>query len=143
MLSEWRLKMNMRRFSIFLFNMFILMMLFTCCTGGSNKETDYFYSINSAIKDMDFYIARPEKDKIILYDDKDEPINEVQIAEYDEKKNFIYARKNGTNIFFIINAAVDDEQGILFVNDGSDSILDGIKSIERIGGNSYKYSTMR
>ncbi len=92
---------------------------------------------------MDFYIARPEKDIIILYNDKDEPINEVQINEYDGKKNFIYARKDGTNIFFVINAAVDDEQGILFVNDGSDSILDGIKSIERIGGNSYKYSTMK
>lgn len=138
--------MNMRRFSVFLFNMFILMMLFTCCTGRPDKDTDYyhsFYSVNSAIKDMDFYIARPEKDIIILYNDKDEPINEVQINEYDGKKNFIYARKDGTNIFFVINAAVDDEQGILFVNDGSDSILDGIKSIERIGGNSYKYSTMK
>lgn len=49
--------------------------------------------------------------------------------------------KDGSTVWFIISGSVDDEQGIIFINDDSNSVLDGIKSIERIGGNSYYYST--
>ncbi len=38
-------------------------------------------------------------------------------------------------------SAVDDEKGIMFVNDDSDGILDGIHSLMRMGGNAYSYST--
>lgn len=115
---------------------------FASCNSSSNKKTeDYLYKINSIIKEMDFYTAKIDDNKIILYDNKQEMIKEIPFENYDNSINFIYARKENSTIYFVLNGSVDDEQGVMFVNDGSDDFLDGIKTINRIGGNSYQYST--
>lgn len=112
------------------------------CGYSSNKNTeDYLYKINSIIKDMDFYTAKADDDKIILYNTEQEIIKEIPFEDYDGNIKFLYARKEESAIYFVISGSVDDEQGIMFVNDNSDSFLDGIKTINRIGGNSYQYST--
>ena len=68
-------------------------------------------------------------------------IKEIPFEDYDDKIKFIYARKEDSVIYFILSGSVDDEQGIMFVNDNSDDFLDGINTIIRIGGNSYHYGT--
>ena len=115
---------------------------FTSCNSTNNKKTeDYLYKINSIIKEMDFYIAKADDNKIILYDTEQEMIKEIPFENYDDSIKFIYARKENSTIYFVLSGSVDDEQGVMFVNDGSDDFLDGIKTIDRMGGNSYQYST--
>ncbi len=92
------------------------------------------------IKECDFDTAKAEDGKIILYSDG-EVTAELPFEDYRKDMRFIYARKDGEVIYFIISAAVDDEQGIMFVNDDSNGILDGIHSLTRVGGNAYSYST--
>ena len=112
------------------------------CGYSSNKNTeDYLYKINSIIKDMDFYTAKADDNKIILYNIEQEIIKEIPFEDYNGNIKFLYARKEESAIYFVISGSVDDEQGIMFVNDNSDGFLDGIKTINRIGGNSYQYST--
>ena len=115
---------------------------FTSCNSTNNKKTeDYLHKINSIIKEMDFYIAKADDNKIILYDTEQEMIKEIPFENYDDSIKFIYARKENSTIYFVLSGSVDDEQGVMFVNDGSDDFLDGIKTIDRMGGNSYQYST--
>ena len=80
----------------------------------------------------------------MLYDKDNKPISEIPFEEYDEKQKFIYARKSDDIVYFITGGAVDDEWGIMFVNDGiSDRMMDGgVGSATQIRGNSYEYSSM-
>lgn len=109
----------------------------------STNRNDYYYSINSLIKDYSFSIAKIEDDKIVLYGVEGEQIDAVDFKKSCDSKNPIYIRKYRNNLFFVENVAIDDENGILFINDNSNEILDGIWSIKRVGGNSYKYSTSK
>ena len=135
----------MKRKIIFLVLILVLLgvFLFTSCNFfPSNQDREvYLYKINSIIKDMDFSTAKTYDGKIILYNTEREIIKEIPFEDYDKNIKFIYARKDESAIYFVISAVVDDEQGIMFVNDGSDRFLDGIKTIKRIGGNSYQYSS--
>ena len=107
-----------------------------------NEQERYFRKINEIIKDLEFHSAKAEDGKIILYDNKYEPICEIPFESYDKSIKFIGAHKDDGIVYFITDGAVDDEWGIMFVNDGSDSMMDGIGSVTRIGGNSYEYDTM-
>lgn len=107
-----------------------------------NEQERYFRKINEIIKDLEFHSAKAKDGEIILYNSKYEPICEISFAEFDESQEFIYARKSDSIVYFITSGAVDDEWGIMFVNDGSDSMLDGVGSVTRIGGNSYEYDTI-
>ena len=90
---------------------------------------------------MEFDSAEAKDRKIILYDKDRNSTSEIHFEEYDEKQKFIYARKSDDIVYFITGGAVDDEWGIMFVNDGSDSMMNGVGSVARIGGNSYEYDT--
>ena len=76
-----------------------------------------------------------------MYDLEQEPLKAILFNELDENIKFNYIRKEGNSILFIISAAVDDEEGIIFINDEANNTLDGIKTLKRIGGNSYSFST--
>ncbi len=122
----------------------IVVLAFLCGRLWEEYETsreEYFYKINSVIKEYDFDTARAKDGKIILYNSDGEITAKLPFEDYKKNMDFIYARKDGAVIYFIISAAVDDERGIMFVNDGSDGILDGIHSLTRVGGNAYRYST--
>ncbi len=114
---------------------------FSACNGNVKDSEEYFYKINKLIKDEDFCTAKVEDGKIVLYDSQQNSIRELPFDQYDKSIDFLYARKEGALIFFVTSAAVDDEQGILFINDDSNNMLDGIHSIKRIGRNSYEYDT--
>lgn len=90
---------------------------------------------------MDFSNAYISKDTITLYDEENLLISEVPFTSTDDYKSVICIRKDGNTLFFVLQGSVDDESGIMFVNDDSGDFLDGINSIERIGGNFYKYDT--
>ncbi len=107
-----------------------------------NEQEQYFRKINEVIKNLDFCSAKVKDGEIILYDEDQKPTTEIPFAEYDEKQKFIYARKSDDIVYFITGGAVDDEWGIMFVNDGSDSMMDGVGSATRTGGNSYEYTSM-
>lgn len=116
--------------------------VFSACNANNYKQMEeYCYMINSMVKDIDFHTATITEGEVILYDDKYVEIKEMSFEGYENDKKIIGVRKEGAVVYFIINGSVDDEQGIIFINDDSNSLLDGIKSIERIGGNSYHYST--
>lgn len=121
----------------------VLCLVFYNNSTSFSKEETYFYQINALIKDADFYTARVEEGKIVLYNAESEPICEMEFHDYDKSIKLIYVRKEGAVIHFITSGAVDDEQGIIFINDDSNRSLDGIKSLRRIGGNSYQYSTIK
>lgn len=107
-----------------------------------NEKEQYFKKINEIIKDLEFHSAKANDGKIVLYNNKYEPICEIPFESYDRSIKFIGARKDNDIVYFITGGAVDDEWGIMFVNDGSDSMMDGVGSVSRIGGNSYEYDTM-
>ena len=108
-----------------------------------DEEEQYFRKINDIIKDLEFHSAKTKDGKIVLYNENYEPISEIPFNDYDKSIKFIYARKNGSIVYFIQQGAVDDEWGIMFVNDDSDGMMSGIWHADRISGNAYKYSTMK
>lgn len=107
-----------------------------------NEQERYFRKINEIIKDLEFHSAKAKDGKIILYNNKYEPICEIPFEGYDKNIKFIGAHKDDGIVFFITAGAVDDEWGIMFVNDGSDSMMDGVGSVNKISGNSYEYTSM-
>lgn len=111
------------------------------CNGNAEDSEEYFYEINKRIKDEEFCTAKVKPGKIVLYDAQQNPIRELPFESYDKNITLLFARKEGALIFFVTSAAVDDEQGILFINDDSNKVLNGIHSIKRVGGNSYEYDT--
>lgn len=140
----------MRKFAWFMILFCVVTILFCGCSIGKNsdnsqieREEQYFRKINEIIKDLEFYSAKVKDGKIILYNEKYEPISEIPFKEYDKRVKFIGARKDGSIVYFIQYGAVDDEWGIMFVNDGSDDMMDGIWHADKIGSNSYEYSTMK
>ena len=102
---------------------------------------EYFYKINSLIKNEDFYFAKVADYRIVLYNLKNEPQKEIVFDDYNVKIKLVSIRKDGSIIYFITSGSVDDEQGIVFINDDLNDKLNGIKTIKRIGGNSYYYNT--
>ena len=129
------------KYSILFFVMSVLLIFSGCQNYDYSAMEEYCYKINSVIKDIDFHTAEIKEGKIVLYDQKNAEIQQITFKDYENDKRIISVRKDGDIVYFIISGAVDDEQGIVFINDDSNSMLDGIKRLERIGGNSYRYST--
>lgn len=119
----------------------IMVLCFVGCTGRVDMQCAYFYEINSLIKDEVFFTANAEEGKIVLFDEEQIVIGEIEFDGYRSGTDLLRIRKDGPVVFFVTGGAVDDETGILFINDDSNRLLDGLKTIERIGGNSYIYDT--
>ncbi len=115
--------------------------LFSCGIKSDKDYDDYCYKINKIIKDKDFSKGEVVDGKILLYKD-DKIIFEENFEDYDKSYNIKSIRKEENRMFFILNGAVDDEDGIVFLYD-ENNVMDGIASLERIGGNSYKYKTYK
>lgn len=140
----------MRKFALFMILFCVVTLLFCGCSIGTNsdnseieREEQYFRKINEIIKDMEFHTAKVKDGKIVLYDKNYDPVSEVSFKDYDKSIKFIGARKDGPIVYFIQYGAVDDEWGIMFVNDDSDDMMNGIWHADKIGSNSYEYSTMK
>lgn len=106
----------------------------------TDEQDEYFYKINALIKDQDFTTAKIDDGKISLYDEG-QIVKEISFGEYDPKKQLEYIRKDGPVIYFVTAGSLDDECGIIFINDETNNIFDGIKTLTRTGGNSYCYKT--
>lgn len=103
----------------------------------------YCYTVNQHIKDFNFSYAEISDGAISLYTDTGKLIEKISFSEYNKSLNILSVRKEENSVFFILNKSVDDEVGIMFINDDSANILDGMNSIERIGGNYFRYDTSR
>lgn len=114
---------------------------FACGQNNASVSEAYFHQINSLIKDFEFDTAQVVDEKIVLYNSEHEVTQEIRFDDYNDKIQLVAIRKDGGLIYFVTGGSVDDEIGIIFINDHSNNIFDGIKSIKRIGGNSYRYST--
>ncbi len=138
----------MKKRYVFIFAILIAILItagfaYSACTDITvKKEEEYFYKINTLLRDMDFYTAKTTDNTIELYDSENTLTDTIAFDDYDKSISLVYIRKEGSVIYFITSAAVDDEWGVMYINDDSNNILDGVKSIKRIGGNSYQYSTM-
>ena len=121
----------------------ICALIFVSCGVKSTEEYDlYCYEINKIIKDIDFDNGNITDGKIVLYNDGSEVFNQ-DYENFNSDFNIKYIRKEDSKIFFVLNASVDDDEGILFVNDDTNGLMDGLGSLERINGNSYKYKTFK
>lgn len=114
---------------------------FFACKNTNSTYEEYFYKINALIKNENFNTADIKENYIILYDSKDDLIKEIPFEYYNNDIELVNVYKNDEIIYFVTGGSVDDEKGILFINDDSNKMFDGIKSLHRIGGNSYSYST--
>ncbi len=106
----------------------------------NSAEIEYYTSINRMIKDADFCTARVDEGQITLYDTDNSVIETIEFDFYDRSIPLVYIRKELGNLYFVTAGSVDDEYGVVFMNDSSNN-LDGIMSLERIGGNAFLYST--
>lgn len=102
---------------------------------------EYCYQINEIVKDLDFYTAKVTENGIELYDRNFDELEIVSFDGYKRSIRIMGIHKDGGLIYFILIGNVDDEWGIMFVNDGTDGMMNGIHSLDRIGGNSYYYDT--
>ena len=106
----------------------------------NSAEIEYYTSINRMIKDQDFYTARVSKGQITLYDKNNIIVETMGFDFYDRSIPLVTIRKEFGNLYFVTVGSVDDEYGVVFMNDSTNN-LDGIMSLERIGGNAFLYST--
>lgn len=107
----------------------------------NSAEIEYYTSINRMIKDQDFYTARVSDGEISLYDKNNIIVETMGFDFYDRSIPLVTIRKEFGNLYFVTAGSVDDEYGVVFMNDSSNNSLEGIMSLERMGGNSYLYST--
>ena len=120
----------------------VFFMLYCCgCQNRTEALNQCCYEINAQIKDIDFASAKISGTEIILFDSKEKQLMKLDYIGEKDISEIISIRKDGNVVFFVIEGSVDDEMGIMFVNDDSNDILDGIKSLKRVGGNSYQYNT--
>ena len=106
----------------------------------SSAEIEYYTSINRIIKDQDFYTARVGEGQITLYDKNNIIVKTMGFDFYDRSIPLVTIRKEFGNLYFVTAGSVDDEYGIVFMNDSANN-LNGIMSLERLGGNAFLYST--
>lgn len=106
----------------------------------SSAEIEYYTSINRMIKDQDFYTARVGEGQITLYDKNNIIVETMGFDFYDCSIPLVTIRKEFGNLYFVTAGSVDDEYGVVFMNDSANN-LDGIMSLERVGGNAFLYST--
>lgn len=93
---------------------------FAACQSSLEDSEEYFHKTNMLIKDEDFVTAKVSAGKIVLYDAQQTPIRELPFDGYDKSVILLYIQKEESVIFFVTGGAVDDRQGILFIN--SDTI---------------------
>lgn len=135
--------MKRKLFPACVFVLIVACLFFSFCMYKEELSEEYYYGINSLIRDLDFSTARVEDSSIVLFDSDNQQIGEIAFESRQRNIKTINIRKVDSIIYFIINGAIDDETGIMFINDDSNEMLDGIQSIQRIGGNSYQYSTSK
>lgn len=120
-----------------------VVLLSSCGKIGVRAEEEYCLKIHTLIKEEDFCSATVEEQKIVLYDAYNEKICEIPFTERKEDVPLISIKKVDGLMFFITGGAVDDEYGILILDGDVNHLMDGLQSIERIGGNTYRYSTRK
>lgn len=94
------------------------------CGDWKNKDRQMLkescYKINQMVKDVDFHSGQIQEDTLVLFDKEHMPVKEIPLTDTKIPVKIL---------------------GILFINDSSNDVLSGIKEIQRVGGNSYLYST--
>ena len=114
---------------------------FACDDWRNNIREDYYYMINSLVQDIDFDMAEVKSGKIVLYDSEQRQIDEIDFEGYNDNIDVLHIRKSNNIVYIVTRQTIDDETGIMFVNDGSDRMMDGLHSIKRVGGSMYQYNT--
>ena len=122
--------------------MVLIFSMVSCQTYSGQEQSEYFNEINNLIKDREFNTAKLEDSKIVLYDRDQEVIDKIEFDGYRGKMGLMYIRRTNTKLFFVTGASIDDDSGIVFINDESDSAMDGVYALERVPGHfGYKYRT--
>ena len=125
----------------------ILLLLFCMASISCKKEevliNDVCYNINKLVRDYNFASGNIKNKTIYLYDNDRELLIQLSSGDLDSTQlnKILYFYKKENQIYFVLTRSVDDEEGILYINDENNNILSGIWSVKRIGGNSYVYNT--
>lgn len=114
----------------------------SCAARSETKKEEALTKLNDMVKEADFHRGEIKDFSVLLYDSEGNILSDTPIDRELSILQNIRFRKDGNILYFILDGSVDDENGIMFVNDASEnSILDGIKHLDRVGRNSYRYST--
>ena len=132
----------MKRILIVLLTVILILTLISCGTKSTEEYDLYCYEINQLIKEIDFDRGTIDDGNLILYNNESEVFNE-KYEKYNTNFEIEYIRKEDSKVFFVLSASVDDDEGIVFINDETNNLMDGLVSLERINGNSYRYKTFR
>ena len=136
----------MKKATMVILLILVVGMLAGGCNGNASPETsaqDYYYEINQLVKDRDFFKAEVCDSEIILYDQNGTALDFIPYGGYQKDDPLRYIRKQDACVYFVRGGAVDDETGVLFVNDDSDGMLEGINHIDRVAGSAYYYDTAK
>lgn len=114
--------------------------------GGCAKQTkianeEAYVKLNSMVKDIDFLTGRIENATLTLKDSSGKCVFTASVEEELKTIGNIRFHKSGNVIYYVLLGSVDDEDGIMFINGAENGVLGGVKKVERIGGNYYRYST--
>lgn len=134
-----------------IFGIFFVCFIFLLSSCGQYNEQDvsrYCYQINDVIKDCDFNIAKINQGKIELYDSNLSVVSSIPFNDYRDDIEIIYIEKYDEKLLFVLNASLDDSEGIMIINDEGlnesiSEVFDGIMKLEKIDGRTYKYSTSK
>ena len=107
-----------------------------------NAANDYFYMIYSLISDIDFSMGTIEHNTVSLYSINHEIIQRYELPQTGRSVQClgIVGDKLHGQIFFIIDGSVDDRSGVVF-SDNEYVYMEGLHSVERLGGNSFYFKT--
>lgn len=121
----------------------ILIIISNALSKNHNREyKEYCYEIYQEIKEESFKYAKFKDKNIIFYDSEFNVLSEMAYEKYNKKWTIKYIENDDDSMFFWRSGALDDSEGIMFIkNEDMDRILDGIKKMERNGGNSYWVTT--
>lgn len=140
------------------------------------QYTAYCSQINEILKDEEFFVASAWSNPLELKDRDLTVIKKIEFSKFDHHYRILGISKDeNASIYFALGGAVDDNWGIVFVNDtdvnrhfdgidwikgnqhhftdaGQNAVrqgnkdlsvyLSGVQQLERLGPNSYSYSTM-
>lgn len=102
------------------------------------------YDDLAALPDFE-YVSAQEDGSFLLHDD-DKPAQSATlpeaIADMLNGRDLLGLRKRGDDVFFITGRAVDDEFGYVITGDNCVR-MEGLWHLDRVGGNIYKFSTMK
>lgn len=107
------------------------------------KEYDFYcYQIFCEIQNEEFRYAKFDEEQIVFYDEDFEELFRKEYKKYNSHFKIVFIENDENTMSFWKSRFLDDGIGIVYIKDDKmNSILSGLKKLERSGGSSYWFGT--